>query len=270
MAFINLDGLICLDDETLLMAKNRAFRSGEGLIETMSWREGKLRLAALHFSRLARGLDLLGFSGITEQQFLQETAKALSANNDPEKATVRVQFFRNGGTDTTHYLIEVFPLADQPEPLPQKGLRLGITRKVVKCPDSMAQLKTSSRLQYTLARRDAERQGWDDALLLNPEGRVVESTISNVFVVKGKQIFTPPLREGCIDGVMRRYLLEAARTKGFDISEVRIGTEMLPDADELFLTNAVKGIRPVHILMDKEYTNELTRSLMASIQYSCL
>jgi branched-chain amino acid aminotransferase len=114
-------------------------------------------------------------------------------------------------------------------------------------------------MQYTIAKKDADEKGWNDALLLNPQGRVVEGTISNVFAVFGNNICTPPLNEGCINGVMRKYLLEHRSINHLSITEKQLDVTMLQQADEIFLTNAIKGIQPVYSFMNKEYQSTTTQ-----------
>jgi branched-chain amino acid aminotransferase len=261
MPFLNYNGLIYADDKVLFTIKNKAFRFGEGLIETMLWQDTSIRLFPLHMERLMESLDMLGFPALEEEDFLHNIHKTISANKDPERARVRAQFFKNIEDDTLHYLIESAPLTDSINQLPEQKITIGITHNAIKCPDSISHLKTSSRMQYIIAKKDADDKGWDDALLLNAEGRVVEGTISNVFVVTGNNIYTPPLSEGCIDGVMRKYLLKQFKANHISITEKQLNIAMLQQADEIFLTNAVKGIQPVHSFMEKEYKSNVTHEI---------
>jgi branched-chain amino acid aminotransferase len=265
MPFLNYNGLICSDDKVLFTAKNQAFRFGEGLIETMLWSEGSIRLFRLHIERLTESLDITDFPALDEEEFLHNIHKTISANNDLETAIVRAQFFRNAEDDALHYIIETLPFANSPSTSPNRKITIGITQKVVKCPDNFSHLKTSSRMQYIMAKKDAEDNGWDDALLLNPQGRIVEGTISNVFIVIENNIYTPPLNEGCIDGVMRKYLLKQFTADNISITEKQLDITMLQQADEIFLTNAVKGVRAVHSFMGKEYKSTVAQMIADKI-----
>ncbi|MFA6058988.1 MAG: aminotransferase class IV [Taibaiella sp.] len=260
MPFLNYDGLIYSDDKTLFTftAKSKAFRFGEGLIETMLWNDGSVRLFRLHMERLTESLHAIGFPALDEEEFLHNIHKTISANKDPEAAIVRAQFFQNMEDDDLHYIIESLPLANK---LPTQKITIGITQKVIKCPDSISHLKTSSRMQYIMAKKDADEKGWDDALLLNAQGRIVEGTISNVFAVFGNNVYTPPLNEGCINGVMRKYLLEHPSINHLSITEKKLDVSMLQQADEIFLTNAVRGVQPVHSFMNKEYQSTITQMI---------
>jgi branched-chain amino acid aminotransferase len=97
--------------------------------------------------------------------------------------------------------------------------------------------------------------------LLNSYDRICDSTIANIFWVKNNQVFTPPLSEGCVAGVMRRYLIQKIQEAGYAIEEMICPRQKLPEADEIFLTNALFGIRWVQQLRDKSFTNKLSTQL---------
>lgn len=266
MPFINHDGLICVDDEAIFSSRNKAFRLGEGLIETMLRTKGNIRLFDLHLQRLKESLNTIEFPAFSEMDLRHELVKTLSANNDPEQGIIRAQFYMNLDDDALHFIIEaiqteIYP----PDQWPEKGITVGIAQKALKCYDGIAHLKTSSRMPYNIAKREADANGWDDALLLNPQGRVVESTHSNIFVVKGNNIYTPTLSEGCINGVLRKYLLEQTVRDEFAIKEKELEINDLIDADEMFLTNAVKGIQPVKVFENKVYNGRVTKKMFDKI-----
>lgn len=106
-----------------------------------------------------------------------------------------------------------------------------------------ANLKTLGYLDHILAAREAAMKGADDALILNIQGRVACTTISNVFSLKGNRLATPPLREGCLPGIIRALVLEIAPTLGLEIAESPVLLGELIAADAVFLTNSVRFIR---------------------------
>lgn len=265
MLFINYNGLIYPDDKTLFTAKNKAFRLGEGLIETMLWNNKSIRLFLLHMERLSGSLALLDFPSIDEAELLHAIHKTISANKDPETAIVRMQFFKNVEDDGLYYIIETQPFTHRPNAWQEQKITIGISQKAIKCPDSISPLKTSSRMQYIIAKKEADDHGWDDALLLNPQGRIVEGTISNVFVISGSTIYTPPVNEGCIDGVMRKCLLKFSSINQLSFTEKQLDISMLHQADEIFLTNAVRGVQAVQSFMGKVYKSELTKIIADKI-----
>jgi branched-subunit amino acid aminotransferase/4-amino-4-deoxychorismate lyase len=264
MPFINNDGLICMSDEALFSSDNKAFRLGDGLVETMFRMRGRIRLFDLHLMRIRESLALIGFPALDETQFQHAILKTLSANNDPEHAVIRAQFFMRLNHDTLHFFIEILPAGNTGQ-WPEKGITAGVTHKVLKCFDSISHLKTSSRMQYNVAQRDATVNGWDDAFLLNANDRIVEGTNANIFIIKGNNVFTPPISEGCIAGVVRKYLLDQGSTDNMTFTEKVFDPETLRQADEIFLTNAVKGVIPVQTFMGKQYMTHLTRKVFDKI-----
>lgn len=264
MPFINFNGLIAAEEELLLPARNRALLYGEGLIETMLWQKKTIRLFDLHVQRLQKSLGLLHLPSVTGKRLIGEICRTVIANNEPAEGIIRCQFFRNEATEEDiQFMIEYRPFMPQE----RQELRIGITRSVTKAADMLAGLKTSSRLLYVAAAREAEKNGWDDALLLNTEGRIVESTIYNVFWIEENRIYTPPLNEGAVAGVMRRYLLEQGRAGGMELSEKVLDIGTLTRADEIFLTNAVRGVRPVSHIGNKQYPTMLGHKIAEEISH---
>lgn len=257
MPLVNFNGLIATGDEPLVSSDNPAFCYGEGLIETMLWRKNAVRFFDRHMQRLREGLRQLKMPSIAEKTVIHEICRTVVANQDPGSGIVRCQFFAGESGAALHFLISYKPLAaTAPD-----ALRIGITRSVVKSSDEVSRLKTSSRLIYKLAAREASEKGWDDALLLNPQGRVAESTIANVFWIKDNRLYTPPLNEGPVAGVMRQHLLDAGSIAGIPVQEKALDIAALSEADELFLCNAVRGIRPVGFVGNKTYPSTLTHKI---------
>jgi branched-chain amino acid aminotransferase len=100
---------------------------------------------------------------------------------------------------------------------------------------------------------------WDNAIILNSHDRIADATGTNVFLVSGNTLITPPLSEGPVAGVMRRHLLEKLPLLLPDLSiiEQTVTIDMLKDASEIFLTNSISGIRWVGSFNGKSYTNNL-------------
>jgi branched-subunit amino acid aminotransferase/4-amino-4-deoxychorismate lyase len=261
MALLNYNGVICTEDELLCTAGNRALRYGEGLIETMLWQHKKIRLYERHMQRLQQSLPLLGFPQAHPAELQEEITRMILANQEPERGMIRMQFFREQEKESLQYMIEFIPIDPATGAWSDKGLTLGISDKIVKSADSITHLKTTSRLPYIIAATEAADKGWDDALLRNAAGRIAESTISNLFVVKDGVVYTPPLEDGCIAGVMRSHLLAPGSLPGVTLQERAIEEQDLDTADELFLANAIRGIQPVAWHGSKTYSSTLTREI---------
>jgi len=265
MPLLNYNGVICSDEEPLSDARNRALRYGEGLIETMLWQQGRIRFQGLHERRAQESLACIGFPHADLEAWRKALLRTVSVNPATTAGILRTQFFRDDRMDLLQYMVELQPLPDTHGAWPESGMHTGVCRQVVKSQDHISHLKTTSRLNYILAARAAAQQGWDDALLLNPAGRIAESTISNVWIIRNSTMITPPLSEGCIAGIFRSYLLECRTVAGLAVREAPLGEPDLEDADELFLTNAIRGIQPVHRFGERIYTSDLTRAIFEDL-----
>ena len=263
--WINYDGQLFRSDTRLFSAANRSFRYGDGLFETMMVRDGRLCLGSLHFERLFSGMRILSIQETINRETLEaEVLELCQKNGNPHRSRVRMAIFRDDGADpigsTPHYIIESWPLPGELL-LNHRGLVIDVFPDGRKSCDTLANLKSNNYLLYTLAAIYAQKHALDDCLVLNSRDRLADSTIANLFYVSKGQFFTPPLSEGCVAGVMRRHLLENMPHLGFPIIEKSVTPEDLLNADELFLTNAIRGIRWVSSFRSAKFTNSLTASL---------
>jgi branched-chain amino acid aminotransferase len=257
------NGKFHLDNDLVMSPNNRSFRYGDGLFETLRLHNNTIPLWDLHKQRLFSGLLTLGFQIpklFTPDHLLQQVL-ALVNKNDLSYARIRITLYRgNGGlTDETDqspgYTIQTWPVQPEPVALNINGLQIGVYHDARKSADKFSAVKSNSFLPYIQAANYARDQKWNDALILNNAGRIADSSIANVFWVKDSRVFTPPLSEGPIDGVMRRFLLENSL-----IHEKPLAKEDLMAADEVFLTNAFRGIQWVSFISERQLPSNLTAS----------
>jgi branched-chain amino acid aminotransferase len=126
---------------------------------------------------------------------------------------------------------------------------------VKKTSDFFSTIKSNNYLGYAMAAKWAVENGLDDTLLTNTFDRVADATIANVFIVTDGVIKTPLLTEGCVSGVMRKYLLNCFEEDSIPFSEAKISCNELLNASEVFLTNAIYGIRWVQKVGTSNYKN---------------
>jgi branched-chain amino acid aminotransferase len=236
----------------ILGPDSRGLRYGDGLFETMRVHQGRIPLAAHHFDRCFRGMAQLGF-----QKQVHQTAEALEQeilalcrkNGHPQSARVRLSFFRGDGglydpvSAIPLYTIQTWALPDHYGRINENGLVLTVYPDDAKSTGILSNLKTNNALIYVMAARYAKEQHCNEALVLNAHGRIADATIANLFWVKDEILYTPPLAEGGVDGVMRKALLQIARDEGRAVVQSPVDRETLLDADEIFLTNSLYGIR---------------------------
>ncbi len=265
LKYINLNGKITETTSVALPVDNGAFRYGYGLFETMLVQDGVIRLGHYHWERLFAGAATLHFelpALMTPEYLEKEVLQTVKKNKLEKRCRVRVQLFAGGGglydrdSHKPGFLIECFPLDESTLQLNENGLVAGIATGVAKSIDTLSNLKSCNALIYAVAAQQAMANKWNDALICNTAGNVIESTIANIFWIKKKKVYTPPLDDGCVAGVMRRHVIEVT---GAGIK--RLWIEELLSADEVFLTNAIKQVRWIGSIDTRQYGNEQTRDI---------
>ena len=267
--FINYNGNIYEQGQPVLTVADHSYRYGDGLFETMKMIKGDILFEEFHFERLFSGIKVLKFTIpdlFTRQKIGEEIKMLCKKNKYKELARVRLSVSRgNGGlydcNNKFSYGIECWPLEKNEDDINSNGLVIGVFPDARKSIDVFSNLKSANYLPYVMAAIWAKENKLNDALILNQHGRICDATIANVFWTKNGKIYTPPLSEGCVAGIMRRQVLNAAP----EISESILTEEDLRNADEVFLTNVIKGIRWVKQYGDKVYSNSFTYKIFADL-----
>lgn len=270
MRFINFNGQIQSEDATLIHAWNRAFRYGDGLFESIAVAKKNIPFIDDHWNRLTEGAAVLSMqlpAGFTKEHLTKSILELAALNAIDGCACARVTLYREGrgrynpDTMQSGCLVEAEPIRGELFEFSEKGVTIGLFTDAVKSIDRLSAYKTCSALVYVLASVYKTKAGWDDCLILNSRERICDSTNSSVFIVKGSVISTPALSEGCVNGVMRKQIITLAQSAGWHVHETALETEILREADEVFLTNAVRGIRWVGCFGNKQYQNAVALTL---------
>ncbi len=269
MNFVIINGSLVKTEAAGLSVDDHSYRYGDGLFETLRIEKGIILFKKDHFERLFSGLKILKFNVpvlFSEQRIEKEIIELCKKNNCDELARARLSVSRgNGGLydcdNKFSYLIECWPLEKSISDLNENGLLIGIFPDGRKSIDTFSNLKSANYLPYVMAAIWAKEYKLNDSLVLNQHGHICDATIANVFWVKDENIFTPPLNEGCIAGVMRKKILDL----GTVIRESVLTEDTLLNADEVFLTNAIMGIRWVRECQDKVYRNAVTTKIFAKL-----
>jgi len=250
---------------------DRGLRYGDGCFETMGVRDGHIPLWERHFRRLMLGCTRLNIRPDFNREQLEQELATLIGGID--RAIVRLTVTRGSTGKGYAYtdmqqptrILSLLPDHNHPAKYREEGVAVRICKTRLGRNPALAGIKHLNRLEQVLARAE-----WDDefaeGLMLDDRGRVIEGTISNVFIVEGKNIFTPLLGDCGVAGVMRAELLDRMKTIGIVAREEEIDRERLLAADECFLTNAVIGIWPVSAIDSRRFkVGSTTRSLMAEL-----
>jgi len=252
-----LNGRIVRGESAVVSVFDRGARDGGGLFETLRVYAGKPFAWDRHMERLVLSAAELGFPVPPSPRRLREAVDEVLEACALTDAAVRITVTRGvaGGRPVrTGAWVEAEPLGSRLWPGarqldPVDGGPLG-GRAVLSLtpftPGFLGRHKTTSRLAWDLAREEARAAGADEALLVSPDGEVMEGAASNVFVVRaGGDIYTPPLSADILPGVTRATVLELCGPLGIIAHEAPIPLEMLRWASEVFLTNSVQEILPL-------------------------
>jgi len=263
-----MNGFVCFNGELvtaatpIFFAGNRGFNYGDGVFETARLHNGQLLLQQLHFERLLTSLQLLNIEADADftQKITSEVALLSSKNNCTSAAKIRLAIFR-GAENKAQCLIEATPLPALNYEWNERGWTIAIHPGVQKSCDGFANLKSANYLPYVLAGLYAKEVGADECLVLNSQGFISDGSRTNVFAIKDGKLYTPALHQGCVNGVMRRFVIEKGIEKGYSVMQTSLSIQQLLSADEVFLTNAIKGIVWVASFNQKQYSNKFSRTL---------
>ena len=273
MNYINFNGRIVEAQAAIIAADNRGLRYGDGLFETIKFKNNELILIDEHFSRLWKGMQLLKFDipKLFTPDSLQQQILQLVKKNKHTAARIRLAVIRgNGGLyDAANhhpiFIIQSWPIADNTAQLNENGLQLCIYPDAKKATDSFCNIKHNNYLPYLMGALFAKQQQCNDAIILNDHGRVCDSTIANIFMIKDGSIFTPSLAEGCVAGIMRKFILQELSLLEYTVIETAITIDDLLDADEIFLSNSMYNIRWVAALEGKHFANSTSKKIFDSL-----
>ncbi|MEO8415045.1 MAG: aminotransferase class IV [Ginsengibacter sp.] len=261
------------EDAPVISSGNRSLRYGDGLFETMRMVKGTIQNKEFHFERLFNGLSLLQFEcpNILNAAYLGKKINELVAKNKHTgSARIRLMLFRgNGGifdpeNNKPNYIIESLDLASEMR-LNENGLIVDVFPNAKKSCDIFSNLKSNNYLPYTMAGLFAKKNKLNDCIVLNTFDRICDSAIANIFIIEEENIYTPPLAEGCVAGVMRRWMLEKFSFKKYQVLENELSVDDVLNAEEFFLTNSIYHLRWVKNFRKKNYGNDKIREIYQHI-----
>jgi 4-amino-4-deoxychorismate lyase len=251
---------------------DRGLHYGDGLFETIACVGGRPRFLSLHLERLLRGCRRLGLAAPGNVELRRELL-GIAALTD--RAVVKLLLTRgpatargygvSGNEKTTRLALRYRWEADDPR-LAEQGVRVRTAALRLAENPPLAGLKHLNRLEQVLARREWSDPQIAEALMFSSGGRLVSGVMSNVFLVEAGKLRTPQLDRCGVAGVMRQVVLREAAHLGIATEEVALGSEDLARTRELFLTNALIGVRPVSAVDGRacevgQVTRELQRRL---------
>ncbi len=270
-----LNGHVVGEQDVPKAFANRGFLVADGVFESMRFTDNRVPYLGLHVARLHAAMEAHGMdvpSSLQESELKESLETWKQTWSFEGDARIRLTVFREGqgkytpDTDNTSWVATVERMGDRGYLLASKGLDVDIYQDMHKHVSPVSRYKNIASTVYVHAARHARIQGWGDALILNADQKIIESSRSNLFVVSNGVLYTPSLDDGCVGGIMRAVLIRTALDHGVKVYECTLTPQTLLQADELFLTNAVRGIEWVASYKTKRYFHSMAEKLTARIQ----
>jgi len=257
-----------------MAGENRAFRLGDGFFETIRVKDGAIPFWSAHYARIqlackALNLDIPHACG--KELFKKTLHDFIFQARIQKGGILRITFFREGAgtykpeSNKLGYVAELKDISSNNFILNDTGLKVGIYTDLRKLPGRFAQFKMMGAQVYIQASIWAQQNDFHDALILNDRNQIIEGTSSNLFVVIEGTIHTPPLKQGCVAGVMRMVIINTALKLGIPVYESTLDEKDLLKANEIFLTNATSGIRWVGGYREKRYFHNASDKILAKL-----
>jgi 4-amino-4-deoxychorismate lyase len=255
-------------ESSAISVDDRGLQYGDGLFETMSAQDGRVRHFERHMERLAEGGRRLGLPVPDPNLVAAECERALAGLG---AGSVKLMVTRGPGPrsyrppaepSVTRIVVSSVP---KPRNDPVEGIVVRLCDTPLGLNPRLAGIKHLNRLEQVLASAEWDDPAIAEGLMSAVDGRVVCATAANVFLVREGRLLTPSIRDCGVAGVMRGIVLDAARDLGIEAESLDLRLLDFSTADEVFLTNAITGVRPVgEILGLRRYavTGDVTRVLL--------
>ena len=273
---VNINGHIIKNDDASISILNRGFNYGDAVFETIKVSHSKILFCEDHYFRLMASMRILRMEipmNFTLEFFENEILNLIE-HNDLSDKTVRIKciIYRdtNGfylpDNNNVKYIITSKTLSNEFYLINDNQYVVDLYKDHYVLADLLSTLKTNNRIINVTGSIYANENDLNNCLLLNNNKNVVEGLNSNIFLVKGNTIKTPPLSDGCLKGVMRKQIIEIIKLMpDFAFEEASISPFELQQADELFLTNVIMGIQPITKYRKKEFESNISKKLLGKL-----
>jgi 4-amino-4-deoxychorismate lyase len=257
---------------THLSTADRGLQYGDGLFETIAVVDGSPSLWQQHIDRLQRGCERLGIPYPEEELLRQE---ALQEIGSAERGVLKIIVTRGEGRrgyrppvePKPTRMLELSPWPDYPAENSREGVAVRLCATRVATNSSLAGIKHLNRLPQVMARHEWSDPKIAEGLMLDEQDRVVAGTMSNLFLVKGDELWTPDLSHSGISGILRGVVLDIAQQQDIMVQIKELTMDDVRASDALFLTNSLIGVWPIRELDEERVRIEpIDQSLLDAVR----
>ena len=257
------------------MQNNRAFLYGDAVFETVKILDNKILFLEDHYFRLMSSMRILRMEipmHFTMEFFESELLSKARAESIEASARARITIYRKDGgyylpTDNNvAYEISVSKIDKALYAIQKANYEVDLYKDFYISKQLISTLKTTNKLINITGSIYANENGLDNCILINEDKNVIEALNGNIFMLKDGILSTPPISEGCLNGIMRKQILVLAKTlENVELIEAVISPFDLQKADELFVTNVITGIQPITKYRKKEFESNIANQLVAKL-----
>jgi branched-chain amino acid aminotransferase len=273
---VNINGNIIKKEQATISVNNRGFAYGDAVFETIKVTQNKILFLEDHYFRLMASMRILRMEipmNFTLDFFEEEILKLINSKKLTQ-SSVRVKFIVNRSedglytpkTNAIEYLVLGEPIDTDFYEFEDEDYRIDLFKDHYISPSLISTLKTNNRIINIVGSIYAKENNFNNCLILNTDKNIVEALNANIFLVKESIIKTPSLQDGCINGIMRKQIIEIIKLlPDYTLEESAISPFELQKAEELFLTNVITGIQPITHYRKKTYTREVSKQLLGKL-----
>jgi branched-chain amino acid aminotransferase len=274
---VNFNGTI-QDNSAVFVESNRGFLVGDAVFETIKVVNNQVLFLEDHYFRLMATMRIcrMEIPMLFTMEYVEAQILELIDVLHPSAAfRVRFSVYRTGGgfyaplSNEVAFVITAIPLESVHYSIEKEDYEIELYKDFHVSKQLLSTLKTNNKLLQVLGTIYAKENGYDNCLLLNEDKNIVEALQNNIFMKMGNVISTPPIAEGCINGIMRKQVLSIlSKMEGYQVKEAVISPFDLQKADELFLTNVISGIQPITKYRKKSYTLDFSIIVLEQLNLS--
>ena len=271
---INFNGTIVSEDANIL-TQNRAFLYGDAVFETVKIINNKILFLEDHYFRLMSSMRVVRMEipmDFTMEYLEEQILSLVTKNQELNSSRARITIYRNDGgyylpqNNTVSFLIHSIAVENTFYSIEKKYYEVDLYKDFYITKQLLSSIKTTNKIINITGSIFANENGLDNCLLLNDSKNVVEALQGNIFMLLGNKLTTPPVSEGCLNGVMRKQILSLAKKiENLEVVEEVISPFDLQKADELFITNVIKGIQPITQYRKKTFSTNISVELLKKL-----
>ena len=268
---VNFNGNI-QENSSISIENNRGFLFGDSIFETIKVLDNKVLFLEDHYFRLMASMRICRMEipmNFTMEYFESQILNLIQSLKNSNSFRVRFTVYRDSEgfylpkSRNVQFIVLASSLNSELYSFGKEHYEVELYKDSYVPKQLLSTLKTNNKMLQITGSIFADENGYDNCLVLNDEKNVIEALQSNIFMKTGNVVSTPPVSDGCLNGIMRKQILEILKKmEGIEVKETSISPFDLQKADELFLTNVVSGIQPITKYRKKEYTTEFASDVL--------